>query len=222
MTKVTLIHPDIETYAEQHCSWPNDIARQIIHDTQEELNYADMLSGVQVTGLLRLLIQASGATRVAEIGMFTGFATLAMLEVLPDEGKLFAFEMNTRYTDIALRNLQQSQHYSKFELIFGSARETMDRLPSGLDLVFLDADKDYYPTYYEAALLRLRPGGLMVLDNVFWYGGVLEESKDRKSETLFKLNRHIQRDARVENVMLTIRDGLMVVRKKEVNDVQVG
>ncbi|MCC5925222.1 MAG: class I SAM-dependent methyltransferase [Bacteroidetes bacterium] len=213
MRKVTLINPEIEIYAESHTSWPNEIAAGIIKDTTEELAYADMLSGNQVTGLLRMLIKVSGARTIAEIGMFTGLATLAMMESLPADGKIYALEMNTRYRDIALRHLMKSAHFNKFELIFGSARETVNNLPEGLDLVFIDADKDYYPTYYEILLNKLKQGGIMVLDNMFWYGGVLLPSKDRKSKTLSELNDLIQTDDRVENVMLTVRDGIVLLRK---------
>jgi caffeoyl-CoA O-methyltransferase len=214
MRKVTLINADIETYAEEHASWPAEVASEIVRQTTEELAYADMLSGNQVAGLLRMLILSSGARIVAEVGLFTGHASLAMLEALPDDGKLYALEMNTRYRDIALRNLQKSDHFDKFELIFGTARETIHSLPNNLDLVFLDADKDHYPFYYEILLNKLSSGGLMILDNVFWYGGVLNADKDRKSQTLASLNDHIQQDNRVENVMLTVRDGLMIVRKR--------
>lgn len=214
MEKVTLINADIEAYAENHVSWVNDLSDKIVYDTTHELAYADMLSGNQVTGLLRFLIQISGARTTAEIGLFTGLASLAIIEALPENGMHYALEMNTKYRDIAIRNLSKSQHYQKFNLIFGSARETINELPNNLDLVFLDADKDYYPSYYDVLVEKLRQGGIMVLDNVFWYGGVLQTDKDRKSTTLDNLNKHIHMDKRVENVMLTIRDGLMIVRKK--------
>lgn len=213
MKKTTLINPEIEAYAEKHSSWPNQRSESIVHDTTADLAYADMLSGNQVTGLLRTLISVSGAKVVAEIGMFTGFATLAMLESLPENGKLYAIEMNSRYADIALRNLEKSPSYHKLELLFGSARERINELPNGLDLVFLDADKDYYPHYYDVVMEKLNPNGLIVLDNVFWHGGVLKADKDRKSTTIDALNARIQSDNRVENVMLTVRDGITVVRK---------
>lgn len=214
MEKVTLINTDIETYAENHVSWVNELSAQIVHDTTHELAYADMLSGNQVTGLIRMLIQISGARNVAEIGLFTGLASLAIIEALPEGGRHYALEMNTKYRDIALRNLSKSDHYHKFNLIFGSARDTVSELPDNLDLVFMDADKDYYPVYYDVLLEKLRPGGIMIIDNVFWYGGVLKTDKDRKSTTLNNLNSRIHHDERVENVMLTVRDGIMIIRKK--------
>lgn len=214
MDKITLIDGQIEAYAENHCSWPNSLATCIVRETQTELQFADMLSGNQVSGLLRLLVQLSNAQKVAEIGTFTGFTTLAMAEALPENGEIYTLEMNARYQAIADRNLVKSPAYGKIRHLFGSARDRIQELPDNLDLVFLDADKDYYPSYYEMLLPKIRPGGLLIMDNVFWYGGVLREEKDRKSQTIYSLNTKIHKDERVENLMLTIRDGLMIVRKK--------
>src|SRR5690606_15989640 len=135
-------------------------------------------------------------------------------ESLPDDGKLYCFEMNKKYLDIALSNLQQSDSFHKIHIVEGNAREKIDVLPQDLDLVFLDADKDYYSTYYEALLLKLKPGGLIIADNVFWHGGVLDEAKDRKSASIHEFNLRVQSDQRVESVMLTIRDGITIIRKK--------
>jgi caffeoyl-CoA O-methyltransferase len=214
MQKITLINPEIETYSENFASWPNRVAREIVRDTDESLQYADMLSGNQVTGLLRMLIAASGAKIVAEIGMFTGLATLAMAEILPENGKIYALEMNTRYADIARKHFSNSEVDHKIEILFGDARVNVHQLPNNLDFVFLDADKDYYPHYYDILLPKMRKGALMVIDNVHWYGGVLSSEQDRKSATIHALNERIQLNESVENVMLTVRDGLMIVRKK--------
>lgn len=214
MQKITLINPEIESYSENFVSWPNLLAREIVRDTDESLQYADMLSGNQVTGLLRMLIASSGAKVIAEIGMFTGLATVAMADILPENGKIFALEMNSRYADIARKHFANSGVQQKIEILFGDARVNVHQLPENLDLVFLDADKDYYPNYYDILMPKIRNGGLMVIDNVHWYGGVLNNEKDRKSATIHALNERIHLDDSVENVMLTIRDGLMIVRKK--------
>jgi caffeoyl-CoA O-methyltransferase len=214
MQKITLINLEIETYSENFASWPNHVAREIVRDTDESLQYADMLSGNQVTGLLRMLIASSGAKVIAEIGMFTGLATLAMADILPENGVIYALEMNSRYADIARKHFAKSKVEHKIELLFGDARVNVHQLPENLDLVFLDADKDYYPNYYDILLPKIRKGGLMVIDNVHWYGGVLNSEKDRKSASIHTLNERIQVDDSVENVMLTVRDGLMIVRKK--------
>lgn len=214
MEKITLINSQIETYSETFASWPNNTSKKIKEDTENELQYADMLSGNQVTGLLRMLILASGARKVAEIGMFTGLATLAMSEVLPPDGVIYSLEMNQRYHDLAVKNLSKSPHFDKIKILFGDAHLNVQKLPEGLDFVFVDADKDLYPFYYETLLPKLVSGGIMVFDNVFWHGGVLAEKKDRKSASIHKLNEIVQNDPSVENVMLTVRDGLLVLRKR--------
>lgn len=213
MQKRILVDPETERYAENHVSWPTMLAQKISQETDMDLNYSDMLSGNQVTGLLRMLIFASSAKRIAEIGVFTGYATLAMAEALPDDGELWGLEMNERYLKLAEACLRQSDSWPKIRIVRGSARERISELPSHLDLVFLDADKEYYPVYYEVIMDKLRTGGLLVIDNVFWHGGVLSVEKDRKSEAIAGLNDRILRDSRTESVMLTIRDGLTIVRK---------
>ncbi|KPQ00325.1 MAG: putative O-methyltransferase - COG4122 [Bacteroidetes bacterium HLUCCA01] len=214
MRKLTLINPEIEKYAEEHCSWSEDsIAQSVRRDTDASLNYADMLSGDQVTGLLRMLMLAKSAKQVVEVGLFTGYATNAMLSALPPDGQLTALEMNQRYLDLAVKNLQTHPRYNLLQIVPGNARETIKSLPENLDLVFLDADKEYYPQYYQEIIPRLTTGGFLVIDNVFWYGGILSEDKDRKSQAIHTLNETIRNDERVESVMLTIRDGLTVVRK---------
>lgn len=215
MRKLTLINPEIEKYAEDHCSWSfNRTAKSIRHDTDASLQYADMLSGDQVAGLLRMLMLASSAKRVVEIGMFTGYATNAMLSALPADGKCIALEMNQRYLDLAVKNLQTHPNYHQLQIIPGNARENVRSLPGNLDLVFLDADKEFYPQYYMEIIPRLKTGGFLLIDNVFWYGGVLSPEKDRKSQAIHTLSQTIRDDERVESVMLTIRDGLTVVRKR--------
>lgn len=213
MDKITLIHPEIEEYAEKFASKFSELSDLINSDTHSSLQYAQMLSGNQVTGLIRMLINISNVKNAAEIGMFTGLAALSILESLPDDGKLYCLEMNERYIQLAIKNLSQSEDYHKLEILRGDARTMVHMLPDNLDFVFLDADKEYYPHYYDVLLLKLRIGGLILADNVLWYGGVLSREKDRKSEAIHDFNLKVQSDSRVENVMLTVRDGLMLIRK---------
>lgn len=214
MNKIPLINLEIEKYAEDFSDSNNTILNQIKSDTISKLKYADMISGNQVVGLLSLLIKLTNATTIAEIGVFTGFSTLMMAEALPDNGRIYCFEMNKKYLDIALPNLQQSSSFHKIQIVEGNARENINMLPDRIDLVFLDADKDFYSNYYDALLLKLKPGGLIIADNVFWHGGVLDEAKDRKSTSIHEFNLKVQSDHRVESVMLTVRDGISIIRKK--------
>ncbi|HAC14611.1 MAG TPA: O-methyltransferase [Bacteroidetes bacterium] len=214
MNKIPLINPEIEKYAEEFSDSNKTILNQIKFDTSTKLRYSDMLSGNQVSGLLSLLIKISNAVNIAEIGVFTGFSTLMMAESLPDHGKLYCLEMNKKYLDIALPNLRQSASYNKIHILEGNAREKINELPNNLDLFFLDADKDYYATYYEVILSKLKSGGIIIADNVFWHGGVLDAKKDRKSSAIHEFNELVFSDKRVESVMLTVRDGISIIRKK--------
>jgi caffeoyl-CoA O-methyltransferase len=213
MDKITLINPQIEEYAEKFASISNEISQKISQDTHSSLQYAQMLSGNQVTGLINIIVKISNARNAAEIGMFTGLSTLAIIEALPDNGKLFSLEMNDRYIDLAINNLKKSKSFKKLNLMKGDARSLVHLLPDNLDFVFLDADKEYYPHYYDVLLPKLCIGGILLADNVNWYGGVLNDKKDRKSEAIHQFNNKVQSDPRVENVMLTVRDGLMLIRK---------
>lgn len=213
MEKITMINPQIEEYAEKYNSISSDLSDKISKDTHSSLQYSQMLSGNQVTGLISMIIKMSNAVQAAEIGMFTGLSTLAIIESLPENGKLFSLEMNDRYIDLALTNLKKSKSFDKLHLMKGDARVIVHLLPENLDFVFLDADKEYYPHYYEVLLNKMRIGGIIVADNVNWYGGVLSENKDRKSKAIHDFNNLVHSDRRVENVMLTVRDGLMLIRK---------
>ncbi|MCC5933979.1 MAG: class I SAM-dependent methyltransferase [Balneolales bacterium] len=210
MTDTTAL---LQKYADQHCSEESDALKFIAKATHEELQYADMLSGKQVAGLLRLLIQTGGFKSVLEVGMFTGYATTAMAEALPADGHITTLEMNTLYAGIAARGFKVAGVEDKITVIMGSARETVLNIEGSFDLIFLDADKQWYPEYYRVLKPRLRSGGLLVSDNVFWYGGVLE-LEDRKSRAIHAFNEMLHEDEDMEVVMLGIRDGLSIARKR--------
>lgn len=204
---------ELQEYAKQHTSRESEALQFITKATAEELQYDDMLSGRQIGTMLRLLVQTSNATNILEVGMFTGYATLSMAEVLPDGGKITALEMNTLYMSIAERGFQMSGIKSRINVIHGNARETIRDLTDTYDLIFLDADKQHYPQYYADLKPKLKPGGLLVVDNVFWYGGVIKLN-DRKSKAVHELNEILVKDPDMETVMLDIRDGLTISRKR--------
>jgi len=203
----------LEQYSENHSFEESEILKGVREATKYELQYDDMLSGKLVLGLLKLLIRIGGYKRILEVGMFTGYATIGMAEELPNDGKITAIEMNQRYRQIAERFIHESGLAPKVEILFGNARELVQTLDDSFDLIFLDADKQFYPTYYNILKPKLRTGGLFVVDNVFWGGGVLDIA-DRKSEAIHKLNQLIKDDSDMEQVMLTIRDGLLIARKR--------
>lgn len=207
-----MLHNSLEDYSNSFCFEESSLLKSIREATDKELNYADMLSGKMVAGLLRLLIQTGGFKEILEVGMFTGYATLSMAEVLPQDGKITSLEMNKRYHDIAVRHFNAFSDNQKIEVIFGNARESCLKLKDSYDLIFLDADKQFYPEYFKILKPKLNIGGIMVIDNVFWGGKVLELS-DRKSKAIHELCELIKGDSEMEQLMLTIRDGVLIARK---------
>lgn len=210
---MTLVDTDIEAYAEDHTSRESPAVRELVNRSDHDLEHIDMLSGRVVGQLLAMLVHISGARRVLEIGTFTGYSAMRMAEALPAEGMLVTCEYNRRYEKLARRAFRNSPHGDKVTLRMGPALETIKTLEPSFDLVFLDADKKSYPAYYEALLPMLKAGGVMVIDNVLWGGKVLN-SRDPKARAIDQLNGIIADDGRVEQVMLTVRDGVTVLRKK--------
>ena len=204
-------------YAEAHCDPESDAVQHVLKLSRDELAYTDIISGRQVVNLLRLLVQLGGLSDVLEVGMFTGYATLSIAEVLPEGGRITALEMNMRYQAVAERGFAGATQeiQNKIRIIHGNARDTCAKLKETFDLIFLDADKQFYPQYYEILKPRLKEGGLFVVDNVFWHGGVLRNKKDadRKSLAIDQLNRRLASDQDMQSLMLDIRDGLSISRK---------
>lgn len=203
----------LEQYAFEHTTEDAPIVRELIRESERDLEYTDMLSGRQVGRLLEILIKVSGARRVLEVGTFTGYSALTMAGALPEDGQLFTCEYNKRYENIARTFFEKSGEGSKIRLLMGKAMDTIPTIEGTFDFVFLDADKINYPNYYAMILPRLNEGGLMVIDNVFWDGKVVGP-EGAKAQAIDQMNKQIAGDKSVEQVMLTVRDGLTIVRKK--------
>lgn len=204
---------EVENYVHHHTTDDSDLIKELIKTSEKELEYTDMMSGRLVGRLLSIMIKISGAKRVLEVGTFTGYSALTMAEALPGNGEIFTCEYNERYGEIAGSYFDKSKHGSKITLLMGDARDTIPGIKGTFDFVFLDADKIHYPVYYDMILPRITSGGLMIIDNVLW-GGEVVDAETEKAEAINRLNRQISGDERVEQVMLTVRDGISVVRKK--------
>lgn len=203
----------VEKYAVQHTTEDSPTVQELIKVSEENLEFIDMLSGRQVGRLLAILIKISGTKRILEVGTFSGYSALTMAESLPADGELFTCEYNERYENIARHFFKKSDAGSKITLVMGKALETIPTIKGSFDLVFLDADKINYPAYYEMVLPRINPGGLLVIDNVLWSGEVLNPESD-KAKAIDELNEMISKDDSVEQVFLTVRDGVTIVRKR--------
>jgi len=211
---MNLTDSEIKKYAWQYTTGESDLIHELTETAEKELEHTDMLSGRVVGRFLAMLVKISKAERVLEIGTFAGYSALMIAEALPDSGELVTCEYNKRYEDLARSFFGRSRHGSKINLVMGNALETIPKMSGFFDLVFLDADKINYPDYYELVIPMIRQGGLLIVDNTFWSGSVLQPD-DEKAKAIHQLNKMIKSDSGVEQVMLTVRDGLMLVRKKD-------
>ena len=207
-----MIDPQVERYAAEHTSAPAPHLAGVAAATREQTQTPGMMSGVVVARLLEALVVATRARRVLEIGTFTGYGALSIAARLPAGGTVITLEADAGRADLARRHFEPSPDAAKIELVRGDAREIVPTLDGPFDLVFIDAWKGDYPHYYEAVLPKLADHGLIVCDNVLWGGDVVDPSPDDENgRALAAFNDLVQRDDRVENAMLTVGDGLMVI-----------
>lgn len=207
-----LVNEAIEDYAFQSTSAEPELLQELIDETNKNMGWPQKLSGRLVGRTLKFLTQLHQPKNVLEIGMFTGYSALSMAEGMPDDGKIICCETNPRAIEFAQSFYDRSPHGHKIEVIFGKAIETLETLDMTLDFTFIDADKRNYLNYYRKVLQMTRPSGLIVLDNMLWSGKVIQPESDI-DDILVDLNREIAQDPNVENIFLTVRDGMNVVRK---------
>jgi len=211
---LTLMPEEIEEYAEAHSTPLPPLLQELMAVTKEKMGeQAVMLSG-QLEGMLLQVFSASlRARRILEIGMFTGFSAQMMVAALPADGELITCEIDPEAIAIARSFFDRSPHGSKIRVREGPALETLKTLEGPFDLVFIDADKENYIAYYEAVLPLLAPNGVIAVDNVLWSGKVLDP-KEASDRAIVAFNEHVRRDEAVTEVILTVRDGVMLIRRK--------
>ncbi len=209
-----IIPEAIDTYILAHTSKPDPLLDELQTETRTRFEYWMMQVGPVEGTFLKMLVQLSRARTVLEIGMFTGYSGLMMAAGLPEDGKLITCDVDEEVEPMAQSFFDRSPHGKKIEIRMGPALETLKSLEGPIDMVFIDADKTGYPEYYERCLELLRPGGLLVADNTLWSGRVLEPA-DPSDRALARFNTRVTEDDRVEHVLLSVRDGMMLVRKKE-------
>lgn len=210
------IDDGIEEYAAARSEPLDPLLEELAAATRAETEWPGMLTGEAGAGFLRMLARLVGARRALEVGTFTGYSALAIAEALPADGELVTCELDEAHAAIARRFFERSPHGGKISLRLGPAAETLATLEGPFDFAFVDADKTGYDTYYEECLRLLRPGGVLVIDNVLWSGRVLApEPDDAATIAIDALNRKIEADGRVDRYLATIRDGMFVVRKRD-------
>jgi len=207
------VSEDIEQYCKDYSGQDSNLLKELSKTTWANEEIPQMLCGSLVGGLLQFLIKISGAERVLEIGMFTGYSTLKMAEALPDDGEIHSCELMQKHIETAKRWFQQSRVNHKIHVHHGEAVKTLEEFKKrSFDLMFVDADKVNYPKYHRKGMTLLKKGGLAVFDNMLWSGTVLNPD-DRESKALRETAELIKNNPRLEQLLLPVRDGVMIYRK---------
>jgi Predicted O-methyltransferase len=205
---------EILAYIDSHSTPSSEQLDELARETERSLGSPNMLSGPVVGRLLEFLVFALEARSVLEIGTFSGYSALAMAEGLPSDGRIVTLEIDEAHAELARRAIAESPHAKKIEIVLGPALESIERLPGPFDFVFIDADKDQYLDYYEAVLPKLAPRGLIAADNTLRSGRVLDENdKHPANEGIRAFNERARNDPRVRCVILSVRDGVTLIRR---------
>lgn len=210
----------IYKYIEDHASTPSEALEWVVKQTHIRTNHARMLSGPSQGEFLRLLVKMTGARRVLELGTFTGYSAICLASALPKDGHLDTLEVNDELEDLILEGFERAGLSEIISLHIGDCKQTLAQMDvsddSGLyDIVYIDANKREYCEYYDLVFDMVRPGGLILADNVLWDGKVCQDPlpQDRQTLGIAAFNDMVSSDSRVESVILPLRDGLNIIRK---------
>lgn len=205
----------IDTYSRNHTSIESELLRELNRETHLKVLSPRMLSGHLQGRFLSMISHMLQPEFILEIGTYTGYSAICLSEGLSQNGKLVTIDNNRELEPILQKYLLKSEKAKQIEVVFGNASEIIPALSSQIDLVFIDADKENYAVYFDLVIDKVRSGGFILADNVLWSGKVVEpvKSNDRSTKALMDFNEKIQRDSRVENMLLPLRDGIMVMRK---------
>ena len=207
-----IVDPPVEGYAEAHSSPNGDLFERLAAETREKSDAPQMMVGLLEGRFLGTLVRSLRAKRILELGTFTGYSSISMALALPPDGRLITCDVNEETTAIARRYAEEAGVTDRIEYRVGPALDTIAGLGGEFDLIFIDADKPNYVNYYEATLPLLARDGLMVLDNTLWSGRVADPNEDDENTRAIRaVNDRVLEDPRVENVLLTVRDGMNLV-----------
>jgi caffeoyl-CoA O-methyltransferase len=210
-------HPGLDQYILDHTSPESELLSRLFRDTYVNIYHPRRTSDHLIGKFMEMVCFMIRPDKVLEIGTFTGYGALAMAAGLPDQAELHTIEINDELLPFIEKWVHQSPHQNKIHLHIGNALEIIPRLNHQFDLVFIDGEKNQYTDYYEVAIEKTRSGGFLIADNTLWSGKVLEEnilSGDHFTKGVMKFNDHVQADQRVENILLPVFDGMMIIRKK--------
>lgn len=213
MNELTL--PGIDEYAVAHSWAESEVCRALRDETTRTMKFPQMVVGPLEGAFLKMMVRLTGATRVLEIGMFTGYSALCFAEALPADGQVITCEIDEQPAALARRYFARSPHGGKITVRMGAALDTLRDLAGSFDLIFIDADKVNYVNYYRRALDLVSVKGVILVDNVLWSGDVLKQPPpDQSTAAIQELNRLVASDPRVDAVLVTVRDGVLVVKIK--------
>jgi caffeoyl-CoA O-methyltransferase len=208
-----IIDPALQRYAELHTTSETELLRKINRDTHAHILKARMLSG-QLQGRVLSMISCMLKPRVIlEIGTYTGYSAICLAEGLQEGGKLITIDVNEELEDRVRKYFSDAKLSDKIDYRIGLASKVIPQLEERFDLVFIDADKENYSHYFDLVIDRVNLNGIILADNVLWSGKVLNEKPDKDTRAILDFNAKVQTDDRVENVLLPIRDGIMMMRK---------
>ena len=209
-----MIDDNLQQLLLNYCEPESELLQKINRETNLKVLMPRMLSGHYQGRVLSLLSKMINPSRVLEIGTFTGYATLCLAEGLAKDGILYTLDINEELEDMVRGNFAASAFNNQINYIIGDATETLTGLNETFDLVFIDADKKNNGTYYDLIFDRVRPGGIIIVDNVLWSGKVLSNAQDKDTRNISTFNNKVAVDNRVEKLILPVRDGLFIIRKK--------
>jgi caffeoyl-CoA O-methyltransferase len=203
----------IQKYSEDHTSPESDLLKKINRDTNARVLMPRMLSGHMQGRILSMISKLVKPTTILEIGTYTGYSAICLAEGLQPGGKLITIDINEELENTVRSYFKESGFSNAIDYRIGNALEIIPTLKGSFDLVFIDADKENYGHYYDLVINHVPLGGYILADNVLWSGKVLDAKPDKDTRAIIEFNRKIQDDTRVENVLLPVRDGIMVIRK---------
>jgi caffeoyl-CoA O-methyltransferase len=209
-----IVNEAVERYAHEHTTPDPEFFRRLEEETRAISDWPQMMVGPLEGQLLGWLVWLSQARRVLEIGTFTGYSSISMALNLPEGGRITSLDVNEETTAVARRYAEEAGVADRIDYRVGSALEAVQTLDGPFDLVFIDADKENYVNYYEAVLPKLAERGFIVADNVLWSGRVVEEGGDESTQAIKAFNEHIASDERAQSLMLTVRDGMTLIRRR--------
>ncbi len=206
---------NIEKYVDAHTRQEPEILKKLDRETYAKVMMPRMLSGHLQGRFLKMICSMVNPTQVLEVGTFTGYSALCLAEAVKEGGMVHTIDINEELHPMVMRYIKEAGMENKIKTYVGNALDIIPAINHTFDLVFLDADKENYSKYYELAIHKVRPGGFIVADNVLWSGKVTEPKvkADEETRSLMEYNKMVMKDPRVENVLVPIRDGLMIARK---------